>query len=64
MIPHYMCRCSCGKEEYMAWHPFWGDHNICYSCRDKMVEKHKAWMDKLLEKSHKKCKENCETICK
>lgn len=52
MIAHYILHCKfCGKEQYTAWHPLWKTKQICYKCRDKMYERHKIWMDKLLDNS-------------
>ena len=47
MIPHYICKCKCGNNEYTAWHPFWGTKNICRDCRMNMVKKHKGLLDNI-----------------
>ena len=42
----------CDNYEVTGWHPFWGTKHICWEHRDLMVERHRVWMDKLLEKSY------------
>ena len=55
MIPHFVIKCKlCKKEQYTAWHPFWVDKEICYSCRDKMVKKHKGLLDKIRDRLRRK----------
>ena len=41
----------CGKEEIHGYHCIWEDRKICVSCREKMYERHKVLMDKILEKA-------------
>ena len=40
----------CGKEDLHGWHPIWKQRPICIPCQEKMYNRHKSWMDKILSK--------------
>lgn len=50
-----ICR-LCKKEEIVGYHPIWTKKNICYDCRERMIDKHKNWTTKIYLKHREKYK--------